>query len=66
MRNKNIFDLPLRWKNIEWNWQVIILQNIKTQTFRYTLFILSLDIPRQEIVIKTIDKHVHASQYSTK
>jgi hypothetical protein len=31
-------------KNIEWNWQVIILQNIETQTFKYTLFILSLDI----------------------
>jgi hypothetical protein len=30
---------PLRRKNIEWNWQVIILQNIETQTFKYTLFI---------------------------
>ena len=54
-------DLPLRWKNIEWNWQVIILQNIETQTFKYTHFILSLDISTQEIVIKAINKHVHAS-----
>ena len=30
----------LKRKNIEWNWQVIILQNIETQTFKYTLFIL--------------------------
>jgi hypothetical protein len=34
---------------------------LKTQTFKYTLFILSLDIFTQEIVIKTIKKHVHAS-----
>jgi hypothetical protein len=52
--------LPTR-NNIEWNWKVIILQNIETQTFKYTLFILSLDISTQEIVIKAINKHVHAS-----
>jgi hypothetical protein len=33
MRNQNIFDLPLRRKNIEWNWQVIILQSIRIHSF---------------------------------
>jgi hypothetical protein len=34
---------------------------IKYCSIKYTLFILSLDIFTQEIVIKTINKHVHTS-----
>jgi hypothetical protein len=34
---------------------------IKYCSIKYTLFILSLDVFTQEIVIKTINKHVHAS-----
>jgi hypothetical protein len=34
---------------------------IKYCSIKYTLFMLSLDIFTQEIVIKTINKHVHAS-----
>ena len=36
---------------------------IKYCSIKYTLFILSLDIFTQEIVIKTINKHLSCNQY---